>query len=393
VFRDVARRHGYQEIRTPTFEDTDLFVRTSGDTSDIVSKEMYTFLDKGERSITLKPEGTAPAMRAVVEHLLCPPGTIARLMYITPCFRYSRPQKGRLRELHQLGLELIGSASPTADAEVIEVTYRFFEACGLSGMTVHLNSIGRSDCRDRYREAILNHLADYLAGQSEESRATANKNPLRLLDTKDPDLRAALAGLRPITDYLEDECRSNFDLVCRRLADAGIPVCVSPDIVRGLDYYTETVFEVLHDQVGSQGSLCGGGRYDNLIEDLGGAPTPSVGVGIGIERTLLAMQAEQVEFESDRPDAFIVQATSEAYDASLALARELRAAGLWVLVDIDGRSAKSQFRQADRSGARVAVVIGPDELARDTAKVKDLATGQQEEFARADLAVRVSRRP
>lgn len=197
IFRDLTRKYGYQELRTPTFEDTELFLRTSGETSDIVSKEMYTFNDKGGRSITLKPEGTAPAMRAVIEHSLCPPGTVGRFMYITPCFRYNRPGKGRLRELHQFGLELVGSSSPTADAEIIEVTYRFFLECGVKNMVLQINSIGRDACRARYRDVVLSHLAEYLCGLSDGAQAQARKNPLRLLDSKDPEARAALEGLAP----------------------------------------------------------------------------------------------------------------------------------------------------------------------------------------------------
>ncbi len=389
IFRDITRRYGYHELRTPTFEETELFTRTAGETSDIVSKEMYTFTDKGGRSITLKPEGTAPAMRAVIEHSLCPPGAITRLMYVTPCYRYNRPQKGRLRELHQFGLELIGSASPAADAEVIEATYRFFEACGLTGLTVMVNSIGRDECRERFREAILEHMKDYLAGQSEESNAQARKNPLRLLDSKDPDVQAALQGLKPITDFLEDECRSNFERLQQLLTEAGVRFEVRPDIVRGLDYYTETVFEILHAGLGAQSSICGGGRYDNLVKDLGGSPTPSVGVGIGVERTLLAVEADGVGVETDRLDAYIVQASKEAYDLSLAIARDLRKEGLSALTDIDGRSFKSQLRQADKSGARFAIILGDDELAKGTVQLKVLETGEQVEVSREEAVSRV----
>lgn len=389
VFRDMTRRYGYHELRTPTFEDTELFTRTSGETSDIVSKEMYTFTDKGGRSVTLKPEGTAPAMRAAIEHSLIVTGTVTRLMYVTPCFRYNRPQKGRLRELHQFGLELIGSSSPAADAEVIELTYRFFEACGLSGLTVLVNSIGRDSCRTRYHEAILSHMSTYLGGQSVEAQAQARKNPMRLLDSKDPDVHAALEGLAPVTDYLEDECRANFDRLQQHLTNAGVRFEVRTDIVRGLDYYTETVFEVQHANLGSQSSICGGGRYDNLIKELGGPSMPSVGVGIGVERTLLALEADGVRIETPDPDVFVVQASAEAYDTSLSLARDLRAAGFAALVDIDGRSMKSQLRQADKSGARFAMILGDDELAKGTVQVKRLSTGEQWEVARSEAVTRL----
>lgn len=392
VFADITRRHGYQELRTPIFEDTELFTRTSGETSDIVTKEMYSFLDKGDRSITLKPEGTAPAMRAVIEHSLCPPGTVTRLRYTVPCFRYSRPQKGRLREFHQLGMELIGSGSPAADAEIIEVTYRYFEDLGLSGMTVMLNSIGREKCRQDFRDAIMAHMGDYLSGQSEEVQAKAARNPLRLLDSKDSDVQAALVGLAPITDFLEPECAENYAQLQRHLTDAEIPFCLRPDIVRGLDYYTETVFEILHDSMGGS-SICGGGRYDRLVQELGGSPTPSVGVGIGMERVLLALDADKVVIAAPAADAFIVQASKEAYLPSLSLARSLRADGFTVLTDIDGKSMKSQLRQADKSGARFALILGDDELAKETVQMKDLAAGTQSECAWPQLAAALRETP
>jgi histidyl-tRNA synthetase len=389
LFRDVARRYGYGELRTPTFEDTQLFTRTAGETSDIVTKEMYTFVDKGDRSITLKPEGTAPAMRAVIEHNLCPPGTVTRLCYVTPCFRYSRPQKGRLRELHQCGLELIGSPSAAADAEVIELTVRFFQALGLTHTTVLLNSIGRDECRNRYRDAILAHVEPLLVERGETFRAQTEKNPLRLLDTKDPDIHKALVGLAPISDFYEDDSKARFEELQRLLTLAEVPFKVSPEIVRGLDYYTETVFEVQHPALGEGVSMCGGGRYDNLVKELGGSSTPSVGVGIGIERVLLAMAGEDVSFGVDRPLAFAVNASPEAFDATQALVRSLRGVGLAVQTDIDGKSMKSQLRQADKSGARFALVMGGDELAKGTVQVKDLTKGEQAEVPLGEVAARL----
>ncbi len=380
-FRELTRRYGYGELRTPTFEDTSLFLRTAGETSDIVTKEMYTFIDKGDRSVTLKPEGTAPAMRALIEHNLCPPGTVTRLCYVTPCFRYSRPQKGRLRELHQFGLELIGSPSATADAEVIELTVRFFQSLGLRQLNMLINSIGRDECRNAYREAILAHMASYLRDRDEAFRAQVEKNPLRLLDSKDAEVHRALEGLAPISDFYEDSSRERFDRLQALLTEADVPYTVRPDIVRGLDYYTETVFEMQHPALGEGVSMCGGGRYDNLVKELGGAATPSVGVGIGVERTLLALAGEGVEVAVDRPIAFVVSATPDAFSAAQRLVRELRSDGLMVGTDIDGKSMKSQLRQADKSGARFALVIGEEELARGTVQVKELGTGEQLEVA------------
>lgn len=385
TFSELVHRYGYQEIRTPIFEDTDLFVRSSGETSDIVSKQMYTFLDKGGRSLTLKPEGTAPAMRAVIENNLCPPGTVQRLYYITPIFRYERPQKGRFRQAHQVGLELIGSPSPAADAEVIEITVKFYEALGIKNVEVLLNTLGRSECRARYREAVLKFAQTFLVGQPEEVRAKAEKNPLRLLDSKDPEVQEALKGCPPVTDYLEDESKRRFDELQSLLTEAKIRFVVSPDIVRGLDYYTETVFEVQSSSIGAQSALCGGGRYDDLIAELGGAPTPSIGVAMGIERALMVQEAEGIAVPEPKLDVFVVSAGPSAVASSRALAAYLRGNGLSVLLDVDGRSLKSQLKQADKSGARFAAIIGEEELATDTVTVRDMVSSAQRSVKRADI--------
>jgi histidyl-tRNA synthetase len=372
---DLTAQYGYGEIRTPTFEDTQLFIRTSGETSDIVSKEMYRFKDRGDRDLTLKPEGTAPAMRAVVEHNLCPAGSVLRLAYVTPIFRYGRPQKGRLREGHQLGLELVGSSAPAADAEVLEIVDQFLNRVGVPGQVISVNSIGRSECRLKYRDAILHHLASWLADQSSEEREKAEKNPLRLLDTKDSSLKDALVGIPPITDYLEPESRSNFDELVARLEEASVNYKLDPGIVRGLDYYSEMVFEVESNLLGAQSSLCGGGRYDHLIGEIGGPPTPSVGVGIGIERILIALEAVGWTPQNLSPDVFLVSAGEGA--RVRALARELRDSGLRVELDIEERSMKSQMRQADKSGAKFAIVLGEAEVAAGVVQVKAMVDGSQ----------------
>jgi len=381
TFRELAARYGYQELRTPTFEDTDVFLRTAGETSDIVSKEMYTFTDKGGRSITLKPEGTAPAMRALVEHNLCPPGVVARMSYIIPIFRYDRPQKGRFREAHQVGLELVGSPSPVADAEIIEITVRFYEALGITEAVAKLNSLGREECRAKFTEAILHYAEAFLADQSSEVREKVCKNPLRLLDSKDPQAQEVIKSIPPITNYLEDESRTRFDRIQELLTDAGVPYELAPDIVRGLDYYTETVFEVLTAKLGAQSSLCGGGRYDNLIKDLGGAATPSVGVAMGIERAIMVMDEAGLWDGGTKPDVFVVQATESAFSTCQRIARELRAAGMKTLLDIDGKSMKSQLRQADKSGAAIALILGDDELQRGTVQLKKLGSSEQTEVS------------
>lgn len=367
------------------FEDTDLFVRSSGETSDIVSKQMYSFLDKGDRSITLKPEGTAPAMRAVIENSLCPPGTVQRIYYVTPIFRYERPQKGRYRQAHQVGLELIGSPSSTADAEIIEITVKFYQALGIKDVSVMLNSLGRSECRANYREAILSYAQSYLASQPEEVRAKADKNPLRLLDSKDPEVQEALKGAPPVMNYLEDESKRRFDELQSLLTEADIPYVVSPDIVRGLDYYTETVFEVHSNSIGAQSALCGGGRYDDLIAELGGSSTPSVGVAMGIERALMVQEAEGIEVAESKPTVFVVSAGEESVKSVRALVSFLRANGIATVTDIDSKSMKSQLKQADKSGATFAAIIGADELESDLITLRDLRSSEQRSVPRAEI--------
>lgn len=389
TFRALAARYGYGEIRTPTFEDKALFVRGVGDTTDIVTKELYDFRDKGDREIALKPEGTAGAVRAVLEHSLCPPGTVLRLSYVTPIFRYERPQKGRMREGHQVGLEILGSSDAAADAEVIEVTSRFYTALGLKETVVVLNSLGRDACRAAYRAKVLDHMGAYLADQAEELRAKAQRNPLRLLDSKDPVAREALGGLPPITDFLEPDSRAHFERVQSLLADAGIAYRLDPGVVRGLDYYTGTVFEVHSTALGAKSELCGGGRYDNLVRELGGADTPAVGVGMGIERALIVLEASGLLPEPPRPDAFIIAAAPESEGAVLALARELRAAGLAAVVDPNARSLKSQLGQADKAKARLALILGPDETARGVVQIRRLDASERLDVPRDGVVAKV----
>lgn len=391
-FRALTSLYGYREVRTPTFEEIELFIRTSGETSDIVSKEMYDFYDKGERHVCLKPEGTAGVARAVVEHSLCPQGQVARLSYITPIFRYGRPQKGRLREAHQVGLELMGSASPTADAEVIEITAKFYERIGIQDVEVQLNSIGRAECRARYREVVLSHFAPYLADCAEEERAKAEKNPLRLLDSKDPKAAELAKTVPPILNYLEDESKANFETLQQLLNEAKVPYKVMPDIVRGLDYYTDTVFEVLSTKLGAQSSLCGGGRYDNLVKELGGPATPSVGVAMGIERAMIVLEESGIEWPAPRPAVFVVQATEDAAQACRAITRDLRAAGLETQIDLDGKKMGNQMKQADRAGAKFVAMIGTDELAADAVLLRNLESGDQVSVPRANLVKEVQGR-
>lgn len=373
----MAAQYGYQEIRTPVFEDTDLFVRTSGDTSDVVTKEMYTFTDRGDRSITLKPEGTAPAIRAYLQHSLGQTGAVTRLWYNTPIFRYERPQKGRFRQSHQFGLELIGSPSASADAEVIEFTSRFYESIGVGQVEALVNSIGRQATRARFRTVLLEKVAAFLKDQPAEERARVEKNPLRLLDSKDPAVQAMLQDVPPITNFLEDDSKAHFDELCQLLSDAGVRYRIAPEVVRGLDYYTDSVFEVHSTLLGSQSALCGGGRYDNLIKEIGGPETPSVGVGMGIERALIALEGSGKLPAEPVCDVAVIAAGAEAWPHARKLARDLRAQSLRVLIDLDGKSLKSQLKMADKAQARFAAIIGEDELAAGKVMLRNLATSDQ----------------
>jgi histidyl-tRNA synthetase len=384
-FLTLADLYGYREIRTPVFEDEGLFTRTSGETSDIVTKQMYNFEDKGGRKLALKPEGTAPVMRSVIEHNLCPSGSVARLCYVTPFYRYERPQKGRLREAHQAGLELVGSPSVAADAEIIEITVRFYERLGLKDLNVLVNSLGRGECRGQFREAILVHAKTYLEGQSEEIRDKALKNPLRLLDSKDPDAQEMIQSAPSVLEFLEPECKVRFEELQCLLNNAGINFTVEPSIVRGLDYYTETVFEVQSARLGAQSSVCGGGRYDGLIKEIGGPPTPSVGVGMGIERALIVLEAEDLLPPLPPFDVFVAFTGFETRAEAFKIAAELRASGLSTVMDVDAKSLKSQLRQADRSGALIVVVVGEEELARGSVVVRSLASSEQSEVPRAGV--------
>jgi histidyl-tRNA synthetase len=385
TFRRVCALYDFREIRTPTFEDTQLFHRV-GEGSDVVSKEMYTFEDKGGRSMTLKAEGTAPAVRAYIEHSLAAPGQITRLYYLTPIFRYDRPQKGRLREHHQAGVELLGSTSPVADAEVIDLTTRFYGELGLGDLVVRLNSLGDASSRTKYTAALLEFARPLLADLAPEYRERCEKNPLRLLDSKDEAVQNALTNAPTIDGFIDDESREHFEGLQAVLTTLQIRFEINPLLVRGLDYYNRTVFEVHSSALGAQSQLCGGGRYDGLVEECGGPSTPAVGMGLGIERALLVLESMQKlpEFSSG-PEVFAVCLT-ENRDAFMDLVAELRRQNISVQTDPDARSAKSQFRQADRVGARAALVIGDDELASGSATLKWLSNGDETKVPMTDLA-------
>lgn len=380
IVRELSRLYGYQEIRTPILEDIELFLRSSGETSDIVSKEMYDFVDKGGRHVAMRPEGTAPAIRAYLEHSLGGQGGTTRLYYLGPMFRYGRPQRGRYRQLHQAGFEIIGSQSVEADAEIIEVTHRFFLRLGLTSLEVLINSIGRAEDREKFAEAILAHLSAWLRDQAAEDRARAEKNPLRLLDTKSPVLQEALADLPSIEGFLGDASKVHFDDLQARLTEADVPFRVDRGIVRGLDYYSDTVFEFTSPKLGAQSSLCGGGRYDGLVKQLGGPPTPCVGVGIGLERAIIVALQEGVNPDQETPAVFIVAEDDADRSLVRTLARRLREAGIACQSDLDGKKRPQQLKQADRVGARRALIVSGETLT-----VRDMQTGAEAELTAADL--------
>ena len=376
AYFDLAARYGYGEIRTPMFEDAALFKRTSGDDSDIVAKEMYEFRDRGDRELALKPEGTAPVVRAMIEAKRLASGAVHRLSYKTEIFRYGRQGRGRFRQAHQFGAELLGASSPAADAEVAELAMEACLALGVTDAVLKFNSIGRAAARAKMSEALLTHLAPYLRDADSDERARIERNPLGALDAKDPRLQEALAEAPSILTFLEPESRARYDAVLTILAETGLAVEPDPTIVRGLDYYTETVFEIVSPSLPGL-SIAGGGRYDGLVADLGGMPTPAAGFGLGIERAILCLEARDALPEGTPPEVFAIAATPDAGDAIRRAARTLRARGVRTVTDPEVRSLRSQLNQASASGAREALLIGADELAAGTVTVRDLAAGEQ----------------
>lgn len=389
LIRDITKKYGLLEARTPVFEHTELFLRGVGKTTDIVQKEMYTFLDKGERSITLKPEGTAGIVRLFVEHNLYGEAQPTKMYYLNnPVFRYERPQAGRLREHHQFGVEIFGAPRPSADAECIAIVLELLERVGLSGLAVRLNSIGCPNCRPKYQQALRAYLKDNYDALCETCKTRYELNPLRILDCKTPACQALLASAPVIGDFLCDDCRSHMEELQALLTLMNIRYEITPTLVRGLDYYTKTVFEVFSDRIGSQGAICGGGRYDGLVQELGGPSCPGVGFGLGMERLLLLMQESGVEVpRPQRYDLYLAGLGCEAGRFAFGLAQELRQLGLCAETDHVGRSAKAQLKYADKAGARYVLVIGDDELQKREAVLKDLRGGESKSIALNAAAV------
>jgi histidyl-tRNA synthetase len=373
---EAARRAGYGDIELPVFEDTALFARGVGESTDVVSKEMYTFADRGDRSVTLRPEGTAGVLRAVIEHGLDRGVLPVKLCYAGPFFRYERPQAGRYRQLHQVGIEAIGVDDPALDAEVIAVADAGFRSLGLDEFRLEITSLGDDSCRPQYRELLTGFLGKL--DLDEETRRRAEINPLRVLDDKRPEMRALTADAPVLLDHLSDVAKQHFDTVLAHLDALGVPYVINPRMVRGLDYYTKTAFEFVHDGLGAQSGIGGGGRYDGLMRRLGGQDLSGIGFGLGVDRTLLALRAEHKTVGTTaRCDVFCVP-LGEAAKLELAkLAARLRAAGARVDLAYGGRGLKGAMRAADRSGATLALVAGERDLDASTIGVKDLSTGEQ----------------
>lgn len=377
--RETAESFGFREIRTPVFEHTELFQRGVGDTTDVVSKEMYTFLDKGNRSMTLKPEGTAGVARSFVENGLMNDGLPAKMYYFSPAFRYERPQAGRLREHHQFGVELYGAAGPQADAEVVTLVDAFYKKLGLKEVRLELNSIGCKECRRAYNVALKEYFAPRLGEMCEDCNARFEKNPMRMIDCKNEKCKVHTAGAPRMLDFLCPDCRAHFSEVCSLLDGAGVKYEINPSIVRGLDYYSRTVFEFVSGAAGAQGTVCGGGRYDTLLEQIGGKPVPAVGFGGGIERLLMVMEAEGVPLpEPNRVACYLAGMDEASRKKAFLLACELRGEGVPCETDLMERSLKAQFKYADKIGARYVAVIGENELKEGAAEVKDMKNSSSE---------------
>ena len=390
VVRGVMARFAFEEIRTPILEPVDLVARGVGGTTDIVSKEMFT-VERSRETYVLRPEVTAPVMRAYLQHALAQRGGAQRLYYIGPCFRAERPQKGRFRQFHQFGTELLGSDDPRADAEVIANLRAVYDAFGVSGTRLRLNTIGDPADRPAYRDALRQYFEPHASVLSETSRQRLETNPLRILDTKAPHERALLADAPKLPDYVGAEAADHHAAVTSLLDGLGIPYVEDPLLVRGLDYYTRTVFELESDALGAQGALGAGGRYDGLAEAVGGKAVPAVGYAAGVERLFIALLDQDYAFpEPPRPDVFLVALGEAAESAAFGIAQTLRLAGLSVDFALGGRSMKAQMKAADRSGARRAVILGDDELASGEAQVRDLGASEQRAVPIAELALRLA---
>ena len=385
IMREEARSYGFREIRTPVFEHTELFARGVGQTTDVVQKEMYTFDTKGGESVTLRPEGTAGAARAVLEHGLVNDSLPIKASYFVSCYRYEKPQAGRLREFHQFGLECYGTQSPVADAELICAAQSIFDRLGIKQLRLEINSIGCPTCRAEYHKALKEYFYGYKDELCETCNSRLEKNPMRILDCKSPVCSKIAQGAPKITDYLCDECKEHFASVQKYLDAAGVEYTVNPTIVRGLDYYTKTVFEFVTDFIGAQGTVCGGGRYDGLIEELGGKHLPSLGFAMGIERLLMLMDKQGIEIPKPSTcDLYVAVMGESASLKSFEIIKAVRSCGLIAETDIVGRGLRAQMKYADKIGAKFSMVLGDNEIEQGKAVIKNMSSGEQTEIVLDD---------
>ena len=385
VMRKESAAYGFKEIRTPVFEHTELFARGVGQTTDVVQKEMYTFDTKGGESVTLRPEGTAGAARAVLEHGLVNDSLPIKASYFVSCYRYEKPQAGRLREFHQFGLECYGTQSPVADAELICAAQSIFDRLGIKQLRLEINSIGCPTCRAEYHKALKEYFYGYKDELCETCNSRLEKNPMRILDCKSPVCSKIAQGAPKITDYLCDECKEHFASVQKYLDAAGVEYMVNPTIVRGLDYYTKTVFEFVTDFIGAQGTVCGGGRYDGLIEELGGKHLPSLGFAMGIERLLMLMDKQGIEIPKPSTcDLYVAVMGESASLKSFEIIKAVRSCGLIAETDVVGRGLRAQMKYADKIGAKFSMVLGDNEIEQGKAVIKNMSSGEQTEIVLDD---------
>lgn len=384
IARQILGRAAYREVRTPIFEQTDLYERGIGEATDVVGKEMYTFKDRGDRSITLRPEGTAGVVRSFIEHGLHAQGGVQRLWYIGPMFRYERPQAGRQRQFHQLGVEVLGSPSPRADVEAIAIATDILRTLGLTDLHLNLNSIGDAGDRQQYRAALIEYLTPYSADLDADSQSRLTRNPLRILDSKDERTQEILRSAPSILDHLNQDSQKRFDLAQQLLSALGIAYTINARLVRGLDYYTHTVFELQSDDLGAQATVCAGGRYDGLVTELGGPDTPAVGWAIGLERLILLLQQRQ-SAPAATIDFYMISRGDAPEAQALVLAQKLRQQGFNVELDLSSSAFGKQFKRADRSGAVGCLIVGDDEAAAETVQLKWLGSGEQAAIAQSDL--------
>ena len=377
--RSLCRRFGYQEIRTPMFEHTELFQRGIGEGTDVVDKEMYTFTDRGDRSITLRPENTASAVRAYLQNKLYAENALTKLFYIGSMFRYDRPQAGRMREFHQFGVEAIGESNPAVDAEIILLAMKLLQGLGLNDLELYINSVGCPTCRAKYRTMLQDFFRDKLDDLCEDCRSRFDRAPMRILDCKKDAEKPYMKDAPKITDCLCDECSDHFQKLQKHLTKAGVKFELDPRLVRGLDYYTKTAFEVKYPPLGAQSAVAGGGRYDGLIEEMGGNPTPAVGFATGLERVLLALEKQGLLPDKNRSvDVYVVALGEAAQEEAFKLVMDLRDAGFSAAVDYAGRSMKAQMKQANKLGAKFAAIMGDDELSEGVVMLRDMAGSEQE---------------